>query len=439
MYLTTLYKNKGINFSDADEKNLKNAINGTWKEVYHQLGRNHKYPLNDDDFLRAHWIMYFKYDRTKKKSYAESLLGRHFSIKRFHKKVGRKVTLEEEPEEQRIDDFEGEDVENETTETEETSIESLGELSPDKIKKYVDSLKDSAVHWFNLHYPDDADDLSQAEKDALNGLKRIGRGYFRPLIMSLLKNGKGDITKEVNLLNHLERFIFIVFRLCRANANYCETKFCNAARELDEKTLSLEDVWKKLDEEASDFFDKDNTLKSENFQDYLRRKFKEGKKEGFYKWNGLHYFLYEYELELKKDAGYKRELSWEDFLKTPKDKVSIEHIFPQTPENNWKCFCDEIDEENRYLYNGSIGNLLLLSMVINSELQNHSFKNKVNRYQEGSHSEIEIVKNYEKWTPATIKKRGLAMLTFMENQWNFKFKDDKTKEDILFLNTEGDE
>ena len=33
-----------------------------WKEVYYQLGRNENTPLSDDEFLRAHWIMYFSFD-----------------------------------------------------------------------------------------------------------------------------------------------------------------------------------------------------------------------------------------------------------------------------------------------------------------------------------------------------------------------------------------
>ena len=84
-------------------------------------------------------------------------------------------------------------------------------------------------------------------------------------------------------------------------------------------------------------------------------------------------------------------------------------------------------------------------MSINASLQNDDFddkknpkfndaRNKIrNGYSDGSHSEIAVSQN-KKWTPEVIKKRGQVLLTFMENRWNFKFKDDQTKADLLFIN-----
>ena len=53
---------------------LRQGINDTWKEIYYQLGRNKSHPLSDDDFLKAHWIMYFKYSRQKGNDYIRDLL-----------------------------------------------------------------------------------------------------------------------------------------------------------------------------------------------------------------------------------------------------------------------------------------------------------------------------------------------------------------------------
>ena len=63
IYLTTLYAPEEV--SDDMKQNTRKKINDAWKEIYHQLGRNKTSPLNDDEFLRAHWIMYFKYSRVK--------------------------------------------------------------------------------------------------------------------------------------------------------------------------------------------------------------------------------------------------------------------------------------------------------------------------------------------------------------------------------------
>lgn len=67
IYLTTLYPESKLD--KMDKENLRKQINDTWKEVYFQLGRNEKTPLSDDDFLRAHWIVYFAYSRRKGDDY----------------------------------------------------------------------------------------------------------------------------------------------------------------------------------------------------------------------------------------------------------------------------------------------------------------------------------------------------------------------------------
>ena len=61
IYLTTLFDESVLDA--ADEAALRAKINKAWKEVYYQLGRNQNMSLSDDEFLRAHWIIYFSYSR----------------------------------------------------------------------------------------------------------------------------------------------------------------------------------------------------------------------------------------------------------------------------------------------------------------------------------------------------------------------------------------
>ena len=445
IYLTTLYPNSELD--DAERQDLRNAINNAWKEVYHQLGRNDKRPLNDDDFLKAHWIMYFRYSRDRGNDYIKFLLDEQFSPKKIHTKKEREVDIEL-PEEQRTN-FEIDGDENENDNIEETTFETTALLEPNEIKDYVDSLKESAVHWFNSHYPDLADGLSSEEREALDKLNRIGMGYFRPLVVSFFKNNNST-DERIELLSHIERFIFIVFRLCQTRRNYRDSEFYNASRELGEGYLNLEGIKQKLHRAARpSFFDNDNRiLNSRYFKDYLHKKFDTGDMNGFYGWNGLHYFLYEYELSLLSESR-QQKVSWEDFLKTPKDKVSIEHIFPQTPTDNWKSRFSDIAEEDYRFYSGSIGNLLLLSMSINSSLQNDNFEGKKypkknergkkirNGYSDGSHSEIEV-SQYDDWTPTTIEERGTKLLDFMKDRWDLDFESDEAKRALLFLDRETD-
>ena len=518
IYLTTLYTDEELDA--AERKSLRDAINGSWKEVYYQLGRNDKRPLNDDDFLKAHWIMCFQYSRKKGNDYIKFLLDEQFSPQKIHKKIEREVALEL-PEEQ-LTDFEiseddfigfvndnvkagaagkvymqairklerrieepifnsysldqlnalkkrlsnngdlhdfnvqtnsrapsaaiGKLIKFYSREAKNTDVKAVAYLQPSDIKKYVNSLKESAVHWFNSFYPSLATGLSDAEKDALDRLNRIDLGYFRPLIMSVFKNERSP-EKRTGLLDQIERFIFIVFRLSQANSNYGDSKFYNASREFNQGELTLDDIKQKLDAATSYCFHDDGTLNSKYFYDYLYKRFNSGGKSSYYGWRGLRYFLYEYELKLCSQSRQKK-VAWEDLLKAPKDKVSIEHVFPQTPTEDWKEMFAGVDEDDYPLYSGSIGNLLILSMSINSSLQNDDFDDKKkpkfndsgekirNGYSDGSHSEIEVAQ-HDKWTPARVEERGLRLLNFMEDRWGMKFKSEEAKKLLLFLEKEN--
>ncbi|MHB1956655.1 MAG: HNH endonuclease family protein, partial [Sulfobacillus sp.] len=90
---------------------------------------------------------------------------------------------------------------------------------------------------------------------------------------------------------------------------------------------------------------------------------------------GLRYFLYEYELSLF-DAAVQQKVNWDDLLKTEKDKISIEHIYPQTETAQWAVPFKGVGKKMRSAFGASLGNLLLLSAAINSSLQNDSFDAK---------------------------------------------------------------
>lgn len=438
IYLTTLFSDEDL--EPAARKELRVDINKAWKEVYRQLGRNDKHPLRDDDFLKAHWIMYFQYSRKRGDDYIKYLLDEEFSPKRVYKNVVSDVALDE-PQEQREEVGWDED-ENDTADNDATVIETKEFLEPVSIRDYVNSLGDSAKHWFNLHYPDLATELSDEEKSVLKRLNRIGMVYFRPLVMSVLKN-EDDDSKRIEFFGKIERFIFIAFRLNQIRSNFRSSEFYNAARQLNYNTLTLIQIGDSLDEHLATFFHEDGKFNAQYFHDYLNRLFKSGERKGYYGWNGLRYFLYEYELSLESESR-QQKVNWDNLLKTQKDKLSIEHVFPQTPTDQWKEAFAEIREDDYYLYNGSIGNLLLLSCSINTSLQNISFKDKKapqkndagvkirNGYSDGSHSEIEVAQ-CDKWTPAEIRERGLRLLTFMEKHWDIEFKDKETKEALLFL------
>lgn len=440
IYLTTLYNDEELD--EASRKNIRDTINDAWKEVYHQLGRNKSRPLNDDDFLRAHWTMYFKYSRQTGRDYIRFLLDEQFTPQKIHKKIEREVVLET-AEEQRsevdIEDFEDTDGDV----AEETRVVSSAQLQPTEIRDFVNSLKESAVHWFISFYPHLAEGMSDSERLWIDRLNRVGMAYFRPLVMVILKNERSE-SERIRIFKRIERFIFIAFRMTSTRANYRSSEFYNAARALDRKEITLDAISKKLDEGLTYTFNDDGTLRMDEFYNILFKKFGNG--TGYYGWPGMRYFLYEYELSLLSESRQKK-VDWNDLLKTEKDKISIEHIYPQTETEEWTPFFASINEEHQRYYSATLGNLLLLSMSINSSLQNDSFNAKRqvkvdstgkkirNGYADGSHSEIEVSQNAS-WGPDQIKARGIKLLKFMEGRWGFSFKNNDEREKLLFLNFE---
>jgi len=443
IYLTTLYDEDELN---KDEKNsLRTTINESWKEVYYQLGRNKKNPLNDDDFLVAHWIMYFKYTREKGDDYIRFLLEQQFTPQNIYTKTEVKVSSIEEFEEIRDNEIiDQEDIEINVVE-DETIFRS--KLSPKDIKNYVNSLKSAAVHWYNTHNPVNNKDLTEEECLWIDRLNRIGIIYFRPLITSSFLSEKTSSKDRIKLFKSIERFIFITFRLSRSFSTYRNSEFYRASRRLRKDEITIDDIVKTLDERMDYCFytpegSKDMFFDYSYFQKFIDKKFK--RDGGFYYWSDLKYFLYEYEMEKVRQRG-SQKIDWKLFVKGEKDKVSIEHIYPQTPDHKeWKkSFKDQKKANLKYLQ-GSLGNLLPLSQSINSSLQNDCFedkkrpkfnerKEKIRQgYSDGSHSEIEV-SSYNEWNPNTILERGLKLLEFMEKRWDLKFENEQVKAELLFL------
>lgn len=436
IYLTTLYGEKELD--DAGRKDLRDAINDAWKEAYHQLGRNKARPLNDDDFLRAHWIMYFKYSRQTGQDYIRFLLNDQFTPKNVNKKAERDVLLDA-PREQPAETAFGDLPEENGEAPEESTPVHSAQLQPGDIRTFVMSLKESAQHWFRSFYPELDASISDAERSWIDRLNRVGMAYFRPLVMAVLKNVSSP-QERIDVFRTIERFIFIAFRMNAARTTYGSSEFYNAARELDQGNLTLTKLCSQLDAKLSYTLNEDGSLRIDDFYNGLFRKFKEG--SGYYGWSAMRYFLYEYELQLLQQSRQEK-VNWNDLLKSERDMISIEHICPQTETDEWSQYFTCIEPEHRRYYQASLGNLLLLSKAINSSLQNDSFEEKKHArfrsgekvregYSDGSHSEIEVSRNAS-WGPEQIKARGIDLLKFMEARWNFRFRSDEEREKVLFL------
>lgn len=405
IYLTTIYPADVLPISDRDQ--IRREINDAWREVYYQLGRDKTNPLDDDEYLKNHWTMYFKYSRTSGDDYIQFLLNKQFTPKAIY---GEHVHFD-------IPTSDEEDYENQNLNS---TIDSDDEkLNPIEIQEYVKSLKQVAQYWYYSFNPEKATIFSADEKLWVNRLNRVGMAYFRTLVVASFINKNITESERIELFSTIERFIFMAFRMAKYQTSWLSNVSYTYARDLLKGTKPIKEI--------TDFFRKNTDENIEgmlsSFATNMQRYF--NNYDGFYSWSDLKYVLFEYEAELAKGRNIPRISSWEYFTKTPKDKVSIEHIYPQKPSNYyWRNQFRKYpsDEEKHYLAN-SLGNLLPLSMSVNSSLQNDSFKDKKqNRYgyDKGSYSEGEIA-ILDDWTPEEILKRGLKLLAFIENRWNLKF------------------
>lgn len=428
IYLTTLYGRSVLD--EINEAALREKINKAWKEVYYQLGRNENTPLSDDEFLRAHWIMYFSYSRKKGDDYIKFLL-RKFSHKSIFMNFAENDITVYDTIPVVTDDDETDDPsdvqENEAVEM------APGFLTPKEIADYVNSLNETAEYWYYTYYPEECNTISKEEKVWIGRLNRIGIGYFRPLVaVSLVPSVGATAEERIEFYKAVERFIFIDFRMAMYQSSYQSSEFYRNARKVYKNEMKLTEVATLLNEIA----DTDAPSAIQVFVTKMNKRFISN--DGFYSWRDLKYFLYEYEYSLV--SKYKIEkLQWADLTKVVKDQVTIEHILPQTPTKMyWRNQFRQYTAEEIKTLSATLGNMLPLSQSINSKLQNDSFEEKKERgYHNGSHSEIEVSKEAD-WDANKIYERGIRLLHFMEERWNFKFASQEQMEELLHISFVND-
>jgi len=147
IYLSTLFA------AEEDVKvSVRNKINDSWKTVYGCLGKNKEKALNDDEYLQAHWIIYFGYNRNAKDNYANFLLNKQFTQKRMLEKIETKDAQEEVLEDEIPLDGDGDNEIEEVVE-QEPELKDKNKLTIGDIGDYVDSMKNLVPFWYRINFP----------------------------------------------------------------------------------------------------------------------------------------------------------------------------------------------------------------------------------------------------------------------------------------------
>ncbi len=391
-YLSTLFKD------DQSEKNaLRTNINNVWKTIYEYLGRNKSNPLDDDVFLKNHWITYFKYSRKTAGDYIKFLLEEHFTSKNV---INKNLSIQE-------------------------------------IQEYVNSMQDCVKVWYYINNPHDSDFEPPITKWLIK-LNNLGFRAFEPLTIAMLVH-KDDYNQNeiVSVLKVMEKYIFLIFRLSKRQANTGDSEFYRFAKEAYTKSMPLNEIMEKIDEWIFGDEEHEGYYDIKKFIDYIQDRF-DIESDGYYGWNGLKYLLYEYDYSLQESSKEEhKKIDWVEFNKERTNYLTIEHIYPQTSDKEcWNKHFGSFSKNQKLRLCNTLGNLVPLSQKKNSSLQNDCFvdkKHQPNRdigYFNGSCSENEVAQ-YNDWTPESIKERGLKILSFMEKRWNINLGSEQEKLKML--------
>ena len=378
MYLTTLLNN------DIDEINLlRSDINEVWKTLYAYIGKDSQIKIEDDVFLKDHYRMYFgRYDRAVANPERDYLLKEYFTIHNILAGDNQPYGLY---------------------------------IGFNEINDYIKNLQKAIVAYYNMLNPLQTE-YSNDIKKWLSKINRLGFDTFKPMLMAILidKDNIEDI-EILRVLQLIENYMFIMFRT-RKKSNTTIKDFFELAYEYHRNRY----IYRLRDKLEHKIYNnhQNKLFKINKFIEIINDNFDDENKSGWYSWNGLSYFLYEYELYLQEKAGGDRKLDWEEI-----NKESIEHIYPQNAHRECWDYFNRFDEAKKKRFIHAIGNLVLLSKRYNSQLGNKCFEDKKNIYKTASYNTIEISQS-DIWRDNEIYERGEKLLRFMMERWHVHISED---------------
>lgn len=370
---------------------LRKEINDTWRSIYSYLGRDARYPLGDDAFLRSHWIMHFTDLSLKPSEYADHLLKSWFTAPKVRS----------------------------------------GEVTAHDITNYLRSLGKAAEPWFKLQVPPEVSGASEEIAEWLLRLQWLGWGNGEPVALAALLR-ESDRGRQAEVFCSIERFIFLVNRVSSRRSDTQQSTFHKLAKDLYAGRLDSGQVSDKIGIVTDG---PHGYYRTGGLLEQARILFRDA--DGFYSWNELRYVLYEYEQHLRERANGTSRLSAYDAM-SKKLESSVEHVLPQKPTH--ACWTSQFAQDGQLKrYINSLGNLVLINRTKNGQLRNGCFDYKCHAvkqdgtkvgYDNGTYSEMELV-GYGHWDKGTILDRGKRILSFMRTRWNMELPTDQEESILL--------
>ena len=392
---------------ERNREDVRNKINSCWTDIYNNLGSSTDEILDEDEFVASHLTIYRK-----------PLWGVFYedgAEKKLFQMFCSNPTKYEKAEKE---DFYYEQIKTiKDLKNPEEPVDESGE----KISNYIKNLQKFSSAWEKmLANPND----NILRIFALNRTREI-----KVFVATIIMKYKNNEQVQNEIFDLLEKFLF---RNSLPNySGYCNTEMAlpTLARKINNcLSDSEDDCFEFSKNEAVDITNIiKNALLTPIDKEYIVEQFKnlytyKRGNIGFYRWSGIKYFLLKYEEYLKnKNNGRINLISWKDY-----DKLSVEHIYPQSPGNDWEVLTNKISgkiikkidfELKQKIVVNSLGNLTLLSFSENASASNGSWQEKCGIYENKSYDLTAIVKN-ENWNIETIETRGKKMLTVLAEMIN---------------------
>lgn len=264
--------------------------------------------------------------------------------------------------------------------TKQSDATELSTQLSDDAEKYI------AIIDYNNDFWNYFDDEAREHIQAINILQIK---QIRPLLLAILQKFE---PKEATLA--LKRCVAISVRLLvqsKLGSGAVETQFCNCAKEIFNDKIKTS---KKMILELQQLIPTDG----EFFEDFKTARSSKPMLARF--------ILRNLERTLRR-----KELGEEELIPNPsKESVTLEHIFPQNPDREWKI---EKDYEAMMANRTRLGNLALLACTKNKHLKSIPFPERTKVYRNSQFLLTrKIAEDYPSWGIEMLEKRQdfLSML-----------------------------
>lgn len=394
---------------------LREKIDTVWGEAFDWFGRS-KTPLLEDEFLLHHSVMYFGPLPKVQEALDRVLFKEQFSNDRLGEGSQDPITL-------------------------------------DVIEQYVDNVRLSSELWTFQNACIESVTINAFPKDKqivawLLKLNRLGLRHFRPLILGALNRvARAPRTESVGTLSQLlqaiERFIFIVYGVCDNHSNHpARSHFGGYACNIyyDEPGYSFTEIAKDI-QEYLESYDEDGefvgAFSPSRFVERAHARFIGD--QGWRSWDEIKYFLSEWEATLSGERNFVMPESAYRY-------ASIEHIMPQNPAGpgQWQSNLKTLGKRYKYVLD-DLGNLTLLGVGANKAVQDIDLASKAAAYSLTSDGReiLERAGRRSQWGEEQIQQRGRDMVRFICERWALPGQDDVDSElyfepdDVLSTNVKA--